>query len=177
MMKNENIEEVIRTNTPLIFRYCLSKLNNNHHDAKEITSSVMILLHKKWYKLSKKHIKAWIFRVADNEIKSYWRNCQKERKRRLDIHEADELFDELLVYDNYDDKLSDEDVQRIVSEIYEDLSADEKAIFDAIYRHKFTFKEASDRLNMPKTTLFDKSKLLEEKLRKTIKELSEHIGI
>ena len=77
MYQPQSIEEIIQKNTPAIFRYCLSRLGNNHHYADEVTCEVMTTLFLKWDKLEKKHISAWLYRTADILILFFYKNIDK----------------------------------------------------------------------------------------------------
>jgi len=173
--KDNNIEEIIKKNSPAIFKYCLLRMNNNLHQADEIVSDVMCTLFEKWNKLEKDNITAWLYRVADNHIKNFFKRQKKELEKRL-CYDDDELFQKLHFYDNYND-ISDIELQKYIDEIYEKLSDDEKILYDLRNRQKLTLNEVVEKLSIPYSTLRYREMKLSIKLKELIKEISDKIEV
>ena len=179
MYKDEDfsIEEIIVKNSAAIFRYCLTRLNNNHHDAEEVTSNVMFTLFLKWDKLKKDNITAWLYRAADIHVRNFHKKMKRELKRAsYSFDEDDKFFENYPVYDNYS-LLSEKDLHRLISDIYDKLTAEERNLYDLRYRQRLTLKEIARKLNLPYSTLYDKNRVLKSKLETYIKEIADKIEI
>lgn len=87
-MENDNCEKIIREYYEFIYNYCYSRLSYDHFAADDCTQDVFLILIRKHKRLDLSgNIKLWLYRTADNVIKSYVR--QSKRCETADISEYD----------------------------------------------------------------------------------------
>lgn len=67
-------DEIVKKYYGVIYNYCRQKLNFSKTAAEDVTQEVFFILYKKQSRLKlSENIGIWLFRTADNEIKSYIR--------------------------------------------------------------------------------------------------------
>lgn len=67
-------DEIVNRYYSAILNYCLYKLNGNRTAAEDVTQEIFFVLYRKRNRLNLgENIKLWLYRVADNELKSYIR--------------------------------------------------------------------------------------------------------
>lgn len=81
-------DEIVKKYYGIIYNYCRQRLNFSKTAAEDVTQEVFFILYKKLNRLKmSEKIGIWLFRTADNEIKSYIRknpsyipmeNCPEE---------------------------------------------------------------------------------------------------
>lgn len=71
-MSDKLIHKIIDEHYQKIYNYCYSQLEYNHHAAADCTQDVfLIMLRKRKILIFSKNIKLWLYRTADNVIRSY----------------------------------------------------------------------------------------------------------
>lgn len=67
-------DEIVTRYYRVILNYCKYKLNGNHTAAEDVTQEVFLTLYRKIDRLKiSENIKLWLYRTADNKIKTYIR--------------------------------------------------------------------------------------------------------
>lgn len=101
-MKYENtFNEMAERYYNAIYRYCCVRLDNEHA-AKDCTQKVFLILYGKMDKLKlSKNVRAWLYRIADNVMKSY----RRKNKITVSLDNLDETTE-----DNYSVEMPFEDI-------------------------------------------------------------------
>ncbi len=74
----EAFDELLKRYHKPVFYFCLRTLADNH-TAEEITQDVMYKVYRKINKLkNQERLKTWIYRIASNACKDYYRSLKKE---------------------------------------------------------------------------------------------------
>ena len=67
-------DEIVNRYYHVILNYCKYKLNGNYAAAEDVTQEVFLTLYRKINRLKiSENIKLWLYRTADNNVKTYIR--------------------------------------------------------------------------------------------------------
>ncbi len=68
-------DEIVNRYYQVILNYCKSKMSGNKSSAEDVTQEVFLTLYQKINNLKlSENMKIWLYRTADNKIKTYIRN-------------------------------------------------------------------------------------------------------
>lgn len=128
----------------------------------DITSQVFLkaLVNIKKYRYQGVPFSAWLYRIALNEIYSYFRGSQRQRFVSLDDDTLHQLHDELIA------DTSAEHLSEKLPLILEKLSSDELHLLELRYFEVRPFKEVADILGITETYAKVKVYRLLEKMKK-----------
>ncbi len=88
MEYSENFEDIYQTYQPGIYRY-LSRLAGTE-DAKDLTQEVFIKIHRGFKDFrGDSRLSTWIYRIAGNVLKDWWKRPQYKRECSADIGQKD----------------------------------------------------------------------------------------
>lgn len=95
MVKTEKalVELTYRHHVETVFRYCLFK-TNSYHDAEDLTTEVFAkLLSGKANHIPEDKLIGWLFKVAENECKMFFRKQKKRQEVSLEPWEVIKVLD------------------------------------------------------------------------------------
>ncbi len=163
----EFVDEYIKK----LYRYCFFRLSKIEELTNETVNDVLWALYKKWDKLDKTNIVAFMYRTADNCIKN---NLKKRKKLYDQIDSLERLTEEGLLQsfqstDTYfDSKYSyDEAISLILCA----LEKEEQLLFELRFIKKENLESISKEIGIPYSTLRYKLLKIETKVRKIINNL------
>ncbi len=169
---NDDFEKIFSKFYIPLYKYCYSKLYFDKQLAEETTNDIFKVLFEKWNKLNlNDHIKAYLYRVADNCIKY---TLKKYRAYYTHIDSLDKLMENSnFIEDAYYDKYFQNDFtyERCIDIIKNSLPENYKKIFIYRFEKNKTINEISDLTGIPYSTLrlyLSKIKKLAEKEIKKI---------
>ncbi|MDE6849094.1 MAG: sigma-70 family RNA polymerase sigma factor [Ruminococcus sp.] len=152
-MENNILIKIIEEYYQNIYNYCYVKLNFNHNNAEDCTQEVFLILLKKQKKLNlSDNIKIWLYKTADNVIKTY---CRKN-KINDKILNIDEI--EVAVENNFEVMDKNEVFNNILEEDYILL----KTYYDNEYGNK---EELAKQYNITVQKLYKQIHKIKSKLK------------
>lgn len=132
----------------LMFRYAMTKLNNDEDAAVQCTHAVFDSALENIETL-KNHdnISGWMIQTLKNQIKRYYRKDAMRQKRNqlfLALHHQDDSQ-----YENWaDNMISQEEILRIKSQIILQLSKDDQNLYQLYYVEHRTVKDISKAIGI-----------------------------
>ena len=153
-MENNPCADIIDKYYRIIYAYCFSQLNFSKFAADDCTQEVFLIMIKKQKKLDfSDNIKLWLYRTADNVIRSY---------RRKNFREADVDIDELTIAVENDFEIKADSS----AEILDRLSEDEKNLIEAYYSSDYGGKEkVAEHFGITLSQLYKRIHKIKQKLR------------
>ncbi|MGN1420985.1 MAG: RNA polymerase sigma factor [Eubacterium sp.] len=115
-----------------------------------------------------KNPRAWLYGTLNNIIKLKYTELDKRKKKYVHLEKVEhELF-----YDvNFDDiEISDEVLDKIKDDIYDELLGSEKTLLILIYTKKLKFKEIAKILNSTEAAVKQRHYRLKRKIKMLAKE-------
>lgn len=158
----------------VLYRYCLKHLENIY-DAEEVMNGVYIELFKKWDRLYKKNIKAWLYRTADNLIKQ--KKFEIHKNRNISFTEVGEnkVSTELIdtsIFKNYD--FSEIDIKMYIKKIKKLLTPLKCYIFNEKFVENLKTIEIVNQIGLPYSTVTNKIILIRKTAKELLKEISDN---
>ncbi len=139
---------IAKTHYESVYKFCLTRLNHNAHDAKDIAQDVFLLFQQKCDTLDDKNIKGWLFKTADLKTKEHNRKLQKETNyitlENFDIEDETANICDLLEKNNYFDNL---DIENLRNMVYERLTEKEKILYQKHYIENKSHSQIAEELN------------------------------
>lgn len=141
-----------------IYSYCFTKLKYNKHSAEDCTQEVFVIFFQKHQKLDENNIRIWLYRTADNIIKTYLRkNTDNNIVSIEDSAEAVNIADSSQVFEN--DK----------PDIFDCLTEEElklvRLYYDTDYGNR---KETAEKNGLTLTALYQRIHKIKQKLKNYI---------
>ena len=164
----EELENVSEQYYMLIYKYCYKKLNSNESYSSDVTNEVFVLLCEKWDKLQKEHIKAWLYRTADNLFNEFFRKNKKRLKELIYIDDLDDLTINNLIYEQNFENISDDDIDIYRDEIMHGLSESEKELFNMVFTEKIQYNEICGQLDISRESLKKRLYRLKQKITERV---------
>lgn len=160
-----------------VFAYCYSLTNCNKYEAEVLTQDVFLLFQEKCNELDDELILRWLFVVAKNKAKEYYREKQKAYSViSLDnpLLEVEDIDFKLLFEDHLPD--NDEETQKYVEILIKALTPKERELYRKIYIEKKSHKEIADEWNLKENTVSARSSRLTKKIKAIIKLMFSSVG-
>ena len=138
----EYFEPIYNSYFERIFRFIYQRVDSKD-EASDITSQVFLkaLTNLRKYQFKDVPFSAWLYRVAINEISSYYAKSKKNRVVNIETVQLSELFNE----SNTDFK--EEQIERITKAL-KYLSVDDLLLIEMRFFESRSFKEIGDILNI-----------------------------
>lgn len=169
-MNDRNIGDIIDKYQSELYLYCFALTRKNRQASEDIVSDVFWLLIEKQNQLYFDQIKAWLFRTADKYILKHRSSLARNAKKFVDTEQIAEIYTE----ENYSTLVSDNDMETYKRQIYEKLTTDEKVLYNYRYTYKMTLQDISAKTNMPYSTLYDKYRSLDKKIKDMAKKITDN---
>ena len=154
MITSENCEKIIGEYYREIYNYCFAKLRFDHHAAEDCTQDVFVTFFSKHEKLdTTTNIRIWLYRTADNVIKTYLRKTESNTVS----------LDDTLAQTIPDPKgnVMEED-----SQLLDCLTEEERRLVQIYYSSDFgDKKEAAAELGMTLPALYQRIHKIKKKLK------------
>lgn len=110
-------DEIVNRYYSVILNYCKYKLSGSQTAAEDVTQEVFFILYRKRNRLKMgENIKLWLYRTADNEIKTYIRKNPS-----------------FTPIEDYDEIESESSFPEITENVFDCLTADELALLTDYY--------------------------------------------
>ncbi len=165
-------ERVVREYRAPLFKYCFYRLRDNLELTEETVDDVLHVLYRKWDSIDPDgNVRAWLYRVADLEIKSHLKKYERYYKYNESLEEALEegKSRELQHFDEYFADNTPEEIY--MEELRLRLPEEDREIFTLRFIEKRTIEEASRSIGMPYSTLRLRISRLERLVRAEIKKI------
>jgi RNA polymerase sigma-70 factor, ECF subfamily len=149
-----------------IFNY-LYKLTNHRQTAEDLTQETFIKLYKNLPKINlEENFKAWVYKIATNTARDYWR---KQKGQKELFVESPEDFETIGAEDAYYELELEENSKEIETALSQ-LKPEYKTVLLLYYAKELSYAEVAENLNIPintiKTYLHRAKKALKENLNK-----------
>lgn len=126
-------DEIVNRYYSVILNYCKYKLSGSVTAAEDVTQEVFFILYRKRNRLKMgENIKLWLYRTADNEIKTYIRKNPS-----------------FTPIEDYDEIESESSFPEITENVFDCLTADELALLTDYYsdERKAAAKKSNGNMN------------------------------
>lgn len=152
-----------------LYRYCYYRLKEDTLLTDPVVNEILTIAYRQWDTLDKEHIRAYLYRVADNCIKHAW----KEYKEYHDRHTSWEEEIETHGFENekhYDQYFKDEtDVEVYMQQIRDRLPEDYQLIYEYRFIQKKTINEMVELTGIPYSSLRLRLDRIEQLVRREVK--------
>jgi RNA polymerase sigma-70 factor (ECF subfamily) len=147
-MTNLTFEEIYTQYHQKVLVYVKARVNSMT-DAEDITSDVFVKVMSALdtYNNEKSQLSTWIYTIATNTIRDFFRKTAVRDKFRCD---NSEIFLENVVSDDcdYDEKLFKDASLELLAEALEHLSEQERSIIVLHYYNELTHKKIAEKLSL-----------------------------
>ena len=92
----------------------------------------------------------WIYRIAHNEAINF---LKKKKPEPFSLFDVDVLFPHPVAKEKTDDKTEKEIIKKMIDEVLEDISFKYKEVLVLYFYEDFSYKEISQMLKIPVTTV------------------------
>jgi len=125
-----------------VFRFAYQRLESRE-EAADLTSQVFLkaLVHLRQFRFRGVPFSAWLFRIAINEIITYYARSKKNRLVNIETAKLKELYEES------DTGLKEERIARIISEI-KGLKGDDLLLIEMRFFENRSFKEIGEIMSI-----------------------------
>ncbi|MBR2284393.1 MAG: sigma-70 family RNA polymerase sigma factor [Ruminococcus sp.] len=154
-MDAEECEKMIRRYYQEIYNYCFGRLGCDKHSAEDCTQDVFVVFYSKHEKLDPDSIRIWLYRTADNCIKTAARQMNTEQISIEDSKEAQNASSDIFGVENSSSPL-------------DRLDEDERRIIETYYSTEYGSRtEAAKKLGMSLPALYQRIHKIKNKLKKS----------
>lgn len=141
LISAERAAEVANLYYDDVYRLCLSRLKKEENAA-DVTQDVFLFFQEKYNELEDDHIKAWLYKVADNKIKEQFRVIAKQEKELIfgavfGSHTSTDILYEM----EEDNKITPEEIEEKKKSILSSLTEKELELFETVYTKHMEYKE------------------------------------
>ncbi len=156
MIEQETCENIIQTYYREIYSYCFAKLNYQHYAAEDCTQEVFVIFFSKHEKLEiADNIRIWLYRTADNVIKSYLR---KNITNDVSIENTPEIL-EIAAESSFSDESAESPLDILTDE--------ERKLIEAYYDTDYGKRsDAARKMGVSLAAMYQKIHKIKKKLRK-----------
>ena len=167
-LKNE-LENLSEEYYMSIYKYCYIRLENNKSYSYDITNEVFVLLCEKWEGLKKENVKAWLYRTADNMLKSFYRKNKKRSRELVYIEDLqDFIINNNLSYEQDFDNISEYDIEIYRNEILGELSDKEREFFNMVFIEKRPYAEICEKFSITRENFKKRLYRLRQKIKEAV---------
>lgn len=164
----EELTRITENNYDSLYRFCRSRVRTDH-DAFDIVQEVFAALIEAYPKMkNEKAVQKWLYSTAHNKIVDYYKYMAKEAENRTLDNISDENLG--LFYEMTED-ISEEEIQSIKQEILDLLSDDEKKL----YYEAVVLKHKPEALAVEYEITLDAMYKRIERLKKKIKQITKQL--
>jgi len=144
--KRPDFETVYEEYHPRVFRYVLSK-TGRPDVADELAQEVMLAVYRNYesYDSKKASLATWIFFIAKNRLKNYYRSYANLRSESLDAKEG---FDAPSDEDPIEQSVEFEELRVLIGRALAELDERERAIIEGFFLHDKTNVQLAEELDM-----------------------------
>ena len=175
MLTKQEINDIADEYYLSVLSYCRSHLSLNEHEAEDITQDVFLLLQEKSEELENTNMRAWLYAVARNKAKEFYRINNREKSYlRLDDEEIP--YDEVLkVFDEYF-PVTDDEINKHVKIILKTLNDKETILFKKVFMEKKTYKQVAEEMGLTETAVNSRAFRLRKKITTEAKLMATVVG-
>ena len=164
---SEEIEKYFEEYYKALCFSCKARMPNHATYVEDIVNEVFVILCKKWHTLEKSDIRAWLYRVADNLLKEFFRKQAKETQK-LDY--IDDFADDNLIYEQNFENIDDDAIEIYKAEILSGLSEENKKLYDMNFVKNLSHEEIDKELRISEEALKKRLYRLKQKIKIEIDE-------
>ena len=169
-MDIKEYDNIVKEYRKQLFRYCYYRLYENMILTEETFDNVLLTLYKKWDTIDFGNVKAWLYGVANLEIKQSLKKHNRYYDRNVSL-------DEILengggdVGEQYDEYFTDEDFREdeYIARLRDMLPEEYREIFTLRYIRKDTLADISAKTGIPYSSLRLRISKLERLIREKVK--------
>ena len=141
LISAERAAEVANLYYDDVYRLCLSRLKKEENAA-DVTQDVFLFFQEKYNELEDDHIKAWLYKVADNKIKEQFRAIAKREKELIfGAVFGSSTSTDILYEMEEDNKITPEEIEEKKKSILSSLTEKELELFEMVYTKHMEYKE------------------------------------
>ena len=141
LISAERAAEVANLYYDDVYRLCLSRLKKEENAA-DVTQDVFLFFQEKYNELEDDHIKAWLYKVADNKIKEQFRVIAKQEKELIfGAVFGSSTSTDILYEMEEDNKITPEEIEEKKKSILSSLTEKELELFEMVYTKHMEYKE------------------------------------
>ena len=164
MLSHDDIQYCAQKYYQNIYLFCLSKLKNKE-DAMDVTQSVFLQLQKSQKVLQDKNLLAWLYAVADNKVKEWYRQKQKEFCCSLDEQTYQQVdFAPAYTPERRQLETTETDIDKAKTEILEQLTEDERRLFHWVYDDGLSYQHIAQRLGISSNAAYVRAHRMRKKI-------------
>ncbi len=165
MISFERAEEIAEAYYDDVYRFCFSRIQNEE-EASEVTQDVFLLFQEKCDELNDDKIRAWLYSVANNKLKEKSREIAEREKRLIfGITSGLKSEDELTYEMEYEENITDEEIDEKKSEIISSLSEKELELFMLFYSKHMKYSRLAETLGVSEASLRTRVSRLNAKIK------------
>lgn len=165
MISFERAEEIAEAYYDDVYRFCFSRIQNEE-EASEVTQDVFLLFQEKCDELNDDKIRAWLYSVANNKLKEKSREIAEREKRLIfGITSGLKSEDELTYEMEYEENITDEEIDEKKSEIISSLSEKELELFMYVYSKHMKYSRLAETLGVSEASLRTRVSRLNAKIK------------
>lgn len=141
LISAERAAEVANLYYDDVYRLCLSRLKKEENAA-DVTQDVFLFFQERYKELDDKHIRAWLYSVANNKIKEQFRAIAKREKELIFGAVFGSCTSTDILYEmEEDNKITPEEIEEKKKSIISSLSDKELELFEMVYTKHMEYKE------------------------------------
>ena len=172
-MDIKEYDRIVREYRKQLFRYCYYRLYENMILTEETFDNIILTLYKKWDTINfDANVKAWLYGVADLEIKQTLKKHNRYYDRNVSL-------DEILengggdIGEQYDEYFTDEDFREdeYIERLRDSLPDEYREIFTLRYIRRETLTEISSKTGIPYSSLRLRISKLDRLIRELVKKM------
>lgn len=149
--QNERIERIWLANQVYLERICMSKLSDHPSEVKDVLSDTCLSLCVAINQNNDiRDERAWLFKTADNIIKTKQKEIANKRKKEVSFYSRDNemVYDVPYTVDFIESMVKENDVYQKVSDIFSGLSEIERQVFILFHIKHLSYKEIAGMYGM-----------------------------
>lgn len=169
MLDEDSKRGIIIQNYKNVYRYCLSRLQDEE-DACDVTQDVFVLLLQKKDRLTEQNLLSWLLSAADKRVKEKLRQQSRDRNTMeafsARFHEETalaELEDCLLI--------TDEAIEQKRAEIIASLRPAEQQLFRLVFDEKLKYRAIAELLHSNREAIAMRVMRLRKKIIQIVEQL------
>ena len=141
LISAERAAEVANLYYDDVYRLCLSRLKKEENAA-DVTQDVFLFFQERYKELDDKHIRAWLYSVANNKIKEQFRAIAKREKELVfGAVFGSSTSTDILYEMEEDNKITPEEIENKKKHILDSLTEKELELFEMVYTKHMEYKE------------------------------------
>lgn len=160
-----------------VYSYCFSYLDCDAEEAADITQDVFLFFQTKCETLEDTNIQAWLYKVAKNKIREYFRKLKKEQKLlALEKSMANVTEEDIIPLLDEHFNMKDEEIEKYKDLVLKGLTKKEQLLYTKIFIEKKKYKEIAEELNITEKAVNSRALRLRVKISNIVKLMFTSVG-